>query len=232
MSAEDSFRGAVAEDASETRDSPMLEPAACSGEPLMVFASPAARSFPKIMVPPDTDLWVFGYGSLMWNPEFPFVERRQALLRGYHRRFCVYSHRYRGTPDRPGLVLGLDRGGSCRGMVFRVEAGLVDRTLDYLWDREMVSGVYRPKLLGVWTEAGTVSACTFVADRGHRQYCGEMCVSDVIRHIRQGVGERGPNLEYLANTVGHLRELGMVDRGLERLLTDVQGLMERGADNP
>lgn len=232
MSAEDSFRDTVAEDASETQDPALPEPAACTGEPLMVFAPSTARTFPKIKVPPDTDLWVFGYGSLMWNPEFPFAERRLALLRGYHRRFCVYSHRYRGTPDRPGLVLGLDRGGSCRGMVFRVEAAHVAGTLDYLWDREMVSGVYHPKLLRVRTRGGNVTACTFVADRSHRQYCGDMCVSDVVRHIRQGIGERGPNLDYLANTVGHLRELGVADRGLERLLVDVRQLMQRGAEHP
>ena len=120
--------------------------------------------FPKIKVPPGTDLWVFGYGSLMWNPEFPYAERRQALLRGYHRRFCVYSHRYRGTPDRPGLVLGLDRGGSCRGIAFRVEPPHVNSTIDLLWDREMVSGVYAPKIIKVTTDGGRIPACAFVAD--------------------------------------------------------------------
>jgi len=183
--------------------------------------SPPKLEFPKIDVPPDTDLWVFGYGSLMWNPEFLFAERRQAVLHGYHRRFCVYSHRYRGTPERPGLVLGLDRGGSCRGIAFRVEAVQVEPTLDYLWDREMVSGVYSPKMLKVRTSEGIISACTFVADREHRQYCGGLCSNDVVRYICQGFGERGPNLDYLANTVEHLRDLGIVDRGLEGLLHEV-----------
>jgi cation transport protein ChaC len=210
MSAEDLKRGAIEDDA------------AADVESAMVFdPSRGSVLFPKIKVPPGTDLWVFGYGSLMWNPEFPHVERRQALLRGYHRRFCVYSHRYRGTPDRPGLVLGLDRGGSCRGIAFRVEPPHVEATIDLLWDREMVSGVYEPKIIKVATDEGRIPACTFVADRAHRQYCGELGPTDVVRFIRQGVGERGPNLDYLANTVGHLRELGIVDQGLERLLAEV-----------
>ena len=102
-----------------------------------------------IAVDPGSDLWVFGYGSLMWNPGFPFAERHAATLPGYHRSFCVASHRYRGTPERPGLVLGLDRGGSCRGIVFRVAAADVPVALDYLWEREMDNRVYLPKLLQV-----------------------------------------------------------------------------------
>jgi cation transport protein ChaC len=223
MSAEDLKRGVADGDSAASSHEPDVTDSAVAGvESAMVFRpSKGSLLFPKIQVPPGTDLWVFGYGSLMWNPEFPFIERRQALLRGYHRRFCVYSHRYRGTPDRPGLVLGLDRGGSCRGIAFRVEAPHVEATIDLLWDREMVSGVYAPKIIKVSTDAGRIPACTFVADRGHRQYCGELCPADVVRFIRQGVGERGPNLDYLANTVDHLRELGIIDQGLERLLVEV-----------
>lgn len=224
MSAEDSKRGAI-EDDSATLSEELAESdfvATLGVESAMVFRpSRGSVLFPKIKVPPGTDLWVFGYGSLMWNPEFPYAERRQALLRGYHRRFCVYSHRYRGTPDRPGLVLGLDRGGSCRGIAFRVEPPHVDSTIDLLWDREMVSGVYSPKFIKVSTDEGRIPACTFVADRAHRQYCGELGPADVVRFIRQGVGERGPNRDYLANTVGHLRDLGIVDQGLEKLLAQV-----------
>ncbi|GEO42209.1 hypothetical protein SAE02_63570 [Skermanella aerolata] len=224
MSAEDSKRGAI-EDDSATLSQELAESdfgATLGVESAMVFRpSRGSVLFPKIKVPPGTDLWVFGYGSLMWNPEFPYAERRQALLRGYHRRFCVYSHRYRGTPDRPGLVLGLDRGGSCRGIAFRVEPPHVDSTIDLLWDREMVSGVYSPKFIKVSTDEGRIPACTFVADRAHRQYCGELGPADVVRFIRQGVGERGPNRDYLANTVGHLRDLGIVDQGLEKLLAQV-----------
>jgi len=223
MSAEDYKRGAIEDDTAALSQEPAHTDHDDAGvESAMVFRpSKGSVLFPKIKVPQGTDLWVFGYGSLMWNPEFPYVERRQALLRGYHRRFCVYSHRYRGTPDRPGLVLGLDRGGSCRGIAFRVESPHVEATIDLLWDREMVSGVYAPKIIKVATDDGRIPACTFVADRAHRQYCGELRSADVVRFIRQGVGERGPNLDYLANTVDHLRELGIVDQGLERLLVEV-----------
>jgi len=223
MSAED-LKRVVDDDSAALSQEPAATDCAVTGvESAMVFRpSRGSLIYPKIQVPHGTDLWVFGYGSLMWSPEFPFVERRQALLRGYHRRFCVYSHRYRGTPDRPGLVLGLDLGGSCRGIAFRVEARHVEATIDNLWDREMANGVYAPKIIKVSTDAGRIPACTFVADRTHRQYCGELCAKDVVRYIQQGVGERGPNLDYLANTVAHLRELGIVDQGMERLLVEVR----------
>src|SRR3954452_8508036 len=129
MSAED-LKRVVDDDSAALSQEPAATDCAVTGvESAMVFRpSRGSLIYPKIQVPHGTDLWVFGYGSLMWSPEFPFVERRQALLRGYHRRFCVYSHRYRGTPDRPGLVLGLDLGGSCRGIAFRVEARHVEAT--------------------------------------------------------------------------------------------------------
>ncbi|CBS87151.1 gamma-glutamylcyclotransferase [Azospirillum lipoferum] len=179
-----------------------------------------------IAVEPGSDLWVFGYGSLMWNPEFPFVERHAATLPGYHRSFCVASHRYRGTPERPGLVLGLDRGGSCRGMVFRVAAADVPATLDCLWDREMINRVYRPKLLQVRLRDGrsvegleAVRACCFVVDRDHPQYCRGLDEAAVVCRIGGCCGERGPNIDYLANTVRHLDDLGIRDDRLARLLT-------------
>ena len=107
----------------------------------------------RLTPPPGEDFWVFGYGSLMWHPGFPHVEVRLAVLHGYHRRFCVYSHRYRGTPERPGLVLGLDRGGSCRGLAFRVPAAESAEVIDYLYEREMITGVYIPRWFSLETEA-------------------------------------------------------------------------------
>lgn len=195
--------------------------------PTQRTASSASSWSADIVVTPGADLWVFAYGSLMWNPEFPFLERHPAVLGGYHRRFCVSSHRYRGTPERPGLVLGLDRGGSCRGIVFRVAAERVPETLDYLWDREMLNRVYRPKLLPVRPRDGgvPVTACTFVVDRRHRQYCGCMDETAMAERIACCRGERGPNLDYLANTVAHLEAIGIHDRGLCSLLTAVRARM-------
>ncbi len=176
-----------------------------------------------ITVVPGADLWVFAYGSLMWNPGFPFLESHPAVIGGYHRRFCVSSHRYRGTPERPGLVLGLDRGGSCRGMAFRVAPDHVPETLEYLWEREMINRVYRPKLLPVRLRdgGGPVTACTFVVDRAHGQYCGCLDEATMAARIAGCCGERGPNLDYLANTVAHLKELGIHDKRLSSLLDAV-----------
>jgi len=174
----------------------------------------------RLALPPGEDYWVFGYGSLMWHPGFPHLEVRIARLRGLHRGFCVYSHRYRGTPEVPGLVLGLDRGGSCQGMVFRVPAGEGEEVLDYLYEREMVTGVYRPSWRRAETDLGAVSAITFVVDRDHRQYAGRLSHEEMVELILQGCGNRGPCMEYLENTVHHLRALGLEDRGLERLLKE------------
>ncbi|MGQ9369919.1 gamma-glutamylcyclotransferase [Azospirillum sp. ST 5-10] len=172
-----------------------------------------------IAVAPGRDLWVFGYGSLMWNPGFPYEEQKLAVLRGYHRRFCLASHRYRGTPERPGLVLGLDRGGCCRGMAFRVAAERVPAVLDYLWDREMFTRAYQPKLLPVRLGCGgTATACTFVVDRGHQQYRGGLAVETAAAIIAGSAGERGANIDYLANTVEHLERLGIHDARLTAVL--------------
>jgi cation transport protein ChaC len=177
--------------------------------------------------PPGEDFWVFGYGSLMWHPGFPHVEVRVGVLHGYHRRFCVYSHRYRGTPECPGLVLGLDRGGSCRGLVYRAPAAEGESVLDYLHEREMVTGVYLPTWLKVETREGPVSAASFVVDRTHRQYTGRLSLEETAELILQGHGARGPCTDYLANTVRHLEGLGLGAGPLERLLRFVEA---RGGD--
>lgn len=166
------------------------------------------------------ELWVFAYGSLMWNPGFAFARQCRARLHGYHRAFCVYSHHYRGTPEQPGLVLGLDEGGLCDGIAFRVTEGEEAATLAYLWQREMISNVYRPLPLPVLLdESGRqVAACAFVVDRDHAQYCTGLSLDQAAALIRRGSGRGGRNLDYLVNTVEHLDQLGIDDGALRRLL--------------
>lgn len=167
--------------------------------------------------------WVFGYGSLMWNPGFAFAERRTGFLRGYHRSFCLYSHRYRGTPDKPGLVLGLDRGGCCRGIVYRVTDRNANEARDYLWEREMnptgeKESSYHPRRVQVFTDKGAVDAVAFVVRRDHPQYAGKLPQERLLQCVMQGEGGRGTCFDYLANTVRHLDELGLTDGPLHDLL--------------
>jgi len=170
-----------------------------------------------------SDLWVFGYGSLMWRPGFVYDERHKALLRGWRRRLCVYSHIYRGTADRPGLVLGLDRGGACRGVAFRVEAGLREATWRYLRERELVTAVYLERMVPVTLADGRrVTALAYVADRAHGQYAGAMRRDRLLELVRQGVGRSGDNAEYVLATRDHLRELGILDRELEWLAAQLR----------
>ncbi|HLF23190.1 MAG TPA: gamma-glutamylcyclotransferase [Burkholderiales bacterium] len=168
------------------------------------------------------DFWIFGYGSLMWNPGFDYAERRAGLLWGYHRRFCLFSHRYRGTPDKPGLVLGLDRGGCCRGVVFRVGAAHAREVRDYLWEREMNMNSYHARAVEVATDHGPVVAMAFIVRREHPQYAGKLTAEELVQYVVQGAGGRGTCREYLANTVKHLDELGLTDGPLHDLLRVVE----------
>ena len=171
---------------------------------------------------PPGDLWVFGYGSLMWNPEFDHVESRPALLHGYHRAFCIYSVTFRGTPDKPGLVLGLNCGGACRGVAFRVSEANINAVLSRLWAREMQRLVYSPKLLPVDTDIGTVQALTFVADPGHESYAGHLELEHVAETIASCCGARGPNIDYLARTIRHLEALGIEEPRLRQIWLAVE----------
>lgn len=176
----------------------------------------------RLVPPPAGNFWVFGYGSLMWRPDFPYLECRSALLRGWHRAFCVYSQHYRGTKEKPGLVLGLDRGGACRGRAFLVAAEDGPAVADYLHGREMISGVYEPRWVQLETPEGRLRAATYLADRGHAQYAGKLDEATLVRFILQGHGKAGSNLEYIENTVRHLDELGIADGALHRLLRVVE----------
>jgi cation transport protein ChaC len=162
-------------------------------------------------------VWIFAYGSLMWNPEMPFAERLPALLRGWHRGFCLYSRDYRGTPERPGLVLGLDRGGSCRGIAYRLPAEGLGASIDRVWAREMAGEVYRMRPVGVSTAQGRLAAYAFVVRRDRPDYAGRLPEEEVARIIAAAAGGRGTGREYLANTVRHLEELGIEDGPLHRL---------------
>ena len=164
-------------------------------------------------------LHVFAYGSLIWRPGFEHLGARPALLRGYHRRFCIWSRHYRGTPEAPGLVLGLDRGGSCQGVVFEVAGADAGAVLAYLDARENLAGeaVYRRRLLRVNPPDGqAVVAVTYVADRAHPAY-GRPTLATMAATVAAGRGQAGSNRDYLWNTLAQLRALGLRDAGLEAL---------------
>jgi cation transport protein ChaC len=164
------------------------------------------------------DLWIFGYGSLMWRPGFDFAERQCAFVRGYHRSLCVYSHVHRGTKDRPGLVLGLDRGGSCKGVAFRVSGAAAESTRAYLRAREQVTLVYREiTLRSRLADGRSVAALCYVADRSHIQYAGRLDRPELVRLVTQGEGISGKNTDYVKNTHAHLVELAIRDATLEWL---------------
>jgi cation transport protein ChaC len=167
-------------------------------------------------------VWVFAYGSLMWNPEMAFAETRPAVLHGFHRRFCLYSRDYRGTPERPGLVLGLDRGGSCRGLARRLPPDALAAAIDRLWAREMAGQVYDMRAVTVATPKGAVAAYAFTVRRDNVDYAGRLPLDRVAAIIAGATGGRGTGRDYLANTVRHLDELGIRDRVLERLHNAVE----------
>jgi cation transport protein ChaC len=168
----------------------------------------------------NADLWVFGYGSLMWRPGFEFIEHVPARLIGEHRALCVYSFDHRGTPEKPGLVLGLDRGGACRGIAFRIAAKQRDDTVDYLRGREQTTHVYREVMRSVWLENDArqrVSALAYVVDRGHVQYAGRLSLSEQVRYVRQGHGRSGNNRDYVLSTVKSIEAQGFRDPQLHQL---------------
>jgi glutathione-specific gamma-glutamylcyclotransferase len=169
------------------------------------------------------DLWVFGYGSLMWQPGFPYAEAATALLYGYHRALCMWSEHYRGTPAKPGLVFGLDAGGSCHGRAFRVRRPERERVVDYLYERELISYVYLPKLHPIHLADGrAVPALIFVADRSNPQYAGKLPLQRIARIMAESAGKTGTARDYLANTVAHLEALGIHDGAAHRVLALVE----------
>ena len=164
------------------------------------------------------DLWIFGYGSLMWAPGFSYKEKALARVHGYHRALCILSTRYRGTTRKPGLVMGLCRGGSCWGMAFRIDARAVRRTLRRLWSREMTRRTYHPRLVRTRIGRREVRALAFIADPGHPSYVRELDLHGRARLVAQGIGQRGPCVEYIKNTLDHMHLVGVRDPHLERVL--------------
>jgi glutathione-specific gamma-glutamylcyclotransferase len=163
--------------------------------------------------------WVFGYGSLMWNPGFEYISKADARIDGYHRSLCVYSLHHRGTREAPGLVLGLDQTGGCTGVVFEIHPEKWQDTLSYLRAREQISSVYveiaHP--VEILATGQRVEATTFVADTAHAQYAGKLDHAQLISHVKQGVGDYGRCLDYVANTLAHLRGMGIRDETLEAI---------------
>lgn len=175
---------------------------------------------------PPGDLWIFGYGSLMWDPGFPYLKRAPALVRGYHRAFCINSHRWRGSPEQPGLVLGLDRGGACRGVAYLVDEANIASTISELWTREMRRRIYKVKLLRARYDDEVVRAFTFVADQGHLDYAGGLTIEQTAQRIATCRGSRGSNIEYLTRTIDYLEALGARDHNLLRVLEAVRLLQK------
>ena len=174
--------------------------------------------------PKGAGWWVFAYGSLLWNPLFPFAESRRARLHGFHRRFCLWSLASRGRPDAPGLVLGLDRGGSCQGVVYRLPAPLAMDELHLLWRREMVTGAYTPRWVKVDADGKPMIALTFLIRRDHSQYAGPIEFAEQARVIASACGAFGTSADYLERTRIALVSHGVVDPYLEELARAVKRL--------
>ncbi len=179
--------------------------------------------------PPNGNVWVFGYGSLIWNPAFEFAETKVALVRGWHRRFCLWLKAGRGTPESPGLMLALDRGGSCRGVAFRLPDGQVEEELLILWRREMLSGSYEARWLDAHSPEGPMRVITFVANRRHDRFTNLLSDEEVADRIAVARGPLGSCIEYLRNTVEHLEALGFRDASLERIRRRVDARSSRVA---
>jgi cation transport protein ChaC len=174
--------------------------------------------------PRPGSVWVFGYGSLMWNPAFHFAEDRTARIHGFHRQFCLWARAGRGSPERPGLMLSLESGGSCSGVAYRIARHAVQTELDVLWRREMRSLSYRPLWVTAHTRKGPVPAIVFAVNRSHERYVPGLDAKTVVRYLAHGAGSTGTCCEYLFDTVDHLRRLGIRDQRMETLAWEVRAL--------
>ncbi|RTZ39183.1 gamma-glutamylcyclotransferase [Candidimonas sp. SYP-B2681] len=178
----------------------------------------------------DEDVWVYGYGSLIWRPEFDFAEQRPALLHGYHRALCLWSRVNRGTPDQPGLVFGLDIGGSCRGMAYRISASDVPTTMEALWRREMPSGAYIPRWLTCRTQHGVISALAFTMNRNTDAYVRDLPTEQLISIVCNAHGTYGPCIEYVLETAQALTESNIQDKRLQALVRELRNSIASDAE--
>ncbi len=176
----------------------------------------------------NEDYWVFGYGSLIWNPLFHFDEQRVVTTHGYHRRFCLWSRINRGTPDRPGLVLGLDRGGRCRGVAYRIAPDRVENELRLIWRREMMLGAYVPRWVKVSDGESQFRAVTFTINRASPSYAGRLPPETIIERLMSCHGRMGPGIDYLLHTAEALRAHGIEDRQLHELCELAKSMKARG----
>ena len=191
-----------------------------AGGPVRALSEDELRRSRETMLvahPSDQDLAVFAYGSLIWNPAFHFVRRELAHVHGFHRRFCLWTSLGRGTPERPGLMLGLDTGGSCRGVLYTIAAAEIGSELEIVWRREMVTGAYRPAWVRARTAAGPRRAIAFLINHAHARYAGRLDDAAIVRAIATACGPLGACADYLFSTTAHLDQLGIVDRSLRRL---------------
>ncbi|MBO6837802.1 MAG: gamma-glutamylcyclotransferase [Alphaproteobacteria bacterium] len=183
--------------------------------------------------PDGADIWIFGYGSLMWNPAFHYVERRIARLHGYHRSFCLQTPIGRGSPECPGLVLGLDRGGSVQGLALRIAEDQAEEELDVIWAREMLAGSYRPAWVTLVDEAGgRFHAIAFVMRRDCERYAGRLSFEETADRIARATGRLGPCSEYLERTVSAMDEIGIADGPMHALRARVRALKRELEGHP
>jgi glutathione-specific gamma-glutamylcyclotransferase len=211
------------EDFCEERAAVFAAQAARLGSPVLTPEDREASLAPFLAaIAPGEDCWVFGYGSLMWNPAFHVAETRPGLIHGYHRAFCFDMLLWRATPDCPGLMLALDRGGSCRGVAHRIAAEHVQSELRILWMREMVGGIYRPRWVRVRMGEADLRAIAFVANPAHPRYAGRLPEDVVACRIARAAGEFGTNRQYLFRLETHLEELGILDGPMHRLAERVR----------
>ncbi len=175
---------------------------------------------------PGDQVWLFAYGSLIWNPLIEFIDRQIGTVHGFHRRFCLWAALGRGTPENPGLVLGLDRGGSCRGVLYRIADEMVDSELMLVWRREMIVGSYEPRWVKVIGPQQTYYAITFLINRSHPFYAGNIAPEVIVQHLATATGSLGSCADYLNQTIESLAQAGIHDRGFLMLQRQVLAVQE------